>query len=72
MRLRMNIKWILIVFYLLVTGLQAQTNHFKLIWDNNKEDDMYMYRIFRGNAENNLSKIDSVYFFMLYHLNLIK
>jgi len=58
----MNIKWILIVFYLLVTGLQAQTNHFKLIWDNNKEDDMYMYRIFRGNAENNLSKIDSVYF----------
>ncbi|WP_456408791.1 Ig-like domain-containing protein [Caldithrix abyssi] len=52
----------IVSFNLFFAILQAQTSHFQLIWDNNTEDDMYMYRIYRGNNANQLQQIDSVYF----------
>lgn len=55
-------KYGLLLMLLMPLVLQAQTNHFQLIWDKNQEPDMYVYRIFRGNSENTLQQIDSVYF----------
>jgi len=42
--------------------LPAQTNHWTLKWNNNNEDDMYLYRVFKGTSPQTLAQIDSVYY----------
>ncbi len=52
----------LLIFGVLTLPLFAQTDHWTLVWENNSEPDMYLYRVFRGPDSLHLTQIDSVYF----------
>lgn len=54
---------ILLVWGLLIAAqtLQAQTDRCALEWNANTENDVYLYRVFKGNDPNHLTQIDSVF-----------
>ncbi len=60
--MKVKLVFLFVLIQGIVTSLVAQTNHFQLIWDNNTENDMYLYRVFKGTSSNNLQLVDSVYF----------
>ncbi len=51
---------VLLTCFLLFTVIRAQTNEFKLGWDPNSEDDLYMYRVFRSTDPVPNAQLDSV------------
>lgn len=64
----MKIRQLLLIIFLFLgtvilhgSLVQAQTRRIELQWDANSESDVYLYRIFRGQDQNHLRQVDSVY-----------